>query len=1091
MVVGAGEPRARERLRHQDRRRAVAAADVGDTGAALELLDDAVERGQPRRDEVGVVAGAEEPLAAVVHVVDVLVPAEPVAGARGLGDLRRVDHRAERELEEARQVRRALRVGERDGLLGGERVAAGLGVVADVVARRLGVAPLAHVALGGAGPLRQLGRRQRPALGERAVEAELVAHHDERGVERRADLVDRAEHELHELVAVDLDGVVQGGHGRDRMSGPPSLASGAPLVFGAAGPGGSVGPCSWAASGEREAIGRALAAARSGESTVLALVGEPGIGKTALLDHAAGAAVRMRVLRARGIESEAQIPFASLLELLRPALALLERAPAAAGRGARGRRSRCARRPRRSASRSAPRRSGLLAALAEEQPVAVLVDDAQWLDHSSAQALLFAARRLVADPIAVLLAVRAGEPSLLDGADLPVLPIAGLTPAATAELLDGARPGGGGAAAPGDGRQPARAARAARPGGRAAHRRARRCWSPPGSRRPTPRGWTGSAPPRAPPSSSPPRATAATWRCWSVRRPRSTSTWRRSPRRSSAGSSRSAAAPSPSPTRWPAPRSTRPRRPRRGAPPTARSPPRCPTATSTGARGTSRRRRSGTDEAASAALEHAGDRARERSAYGDAAAAFERGARLTADAEHRARLLCDAAETAWLAGLADRAVALLDEARAATADAALCRPHRPAGRPDRGPPRPGDARARDPHRHGGAGRAGAAVAMLTEAAGACFYAGEPVEMLAMAERAAALAETGVSPRARFLAGASLGMAQMLGGDAAAGTRSIHAAIALAEEDPALRDDLELLPWLAIGPIFLREAGAGRSLLDHALDAARDARGGRRAAARAQPDRARPGHHRSLGARRRPPTARRSSSRARAGSRPSSCFGLAGLAWLQARRGREQECRALAAEARRSAGRWGRGCRCCGRPTRWRSSSSPSASPSAPSSTSRGCGAPARLRHHATSTSRPPPSSSTRYCGSGGATRRRRPSPRCSPPRRPRASRGRSPARCAARGLVADDSELAAPFEARARAARAHARRVRGRRARGSPTASACGAHARAASAPASSCAPRWRRSSASTPRPGRTAPAPSSRRPARRCAGATRARSTS
>ena len=69
----------------------------------------------------------------------------------------------------------------------------------------------------------------------------------------------------------------------------------------------------------------------------------------------------------------------------------------------------------------------LLAAYAEQAPVAVLIDDAHWLDGSSAQALLFAFRRLVADPIAVLIAVREGEPSLLDGADLPILRIGGLT----------------------------------------------------------------------------------------------------------------------------------------------------------------------------------------------------------------------------------------------------------------------------------------------------------------------------------------------------------------------------------------------------------------------------------------------------------------------------------------------------------------------------------------------------------------------------------------------------------------------------------------------------------------------------------------
>src|SRR3954468_1259729 len=78
---------------------------------------------------------------------------------------------------------------------------------------------------------------------------------------------------------------------------------------------------------ERHAIGLALDRARSGTSSVLALVGDAGIGKTALLDDAAARAEGMQVLRARGIESEAEIPFASLLELLRPALALLDRLP--------------------------------------------------------------------------------------------------------------------------------------------------------------------------------------------------------------------------------------------------------------------------------------------------------------------------------------------------------------------------------------------------------------------------------------------------------------------------------------------------------------------------------------------------------------------------------------------------------------------------------------------------------------------------------------------------------------------------------------------------------------------------------------------
>ena len=78
---------------------------------------------------------------------------------------------------------------------------------------------------------------------------------------------------------------------------------------------------------ERLALDRLLAEAREGRSGVLALVGEPGIGKTALLDYAAGRAEGMRVLRARGVEPEAEIPFAGLAELLRPALTALDAIP--------------------------------------------------------------------------------------------------------------------------------------------------------------------------------------------------------------------------------------------------------------------------------------------------------------------------------------------------------------------------------------------------------------------------------------------------------------------------------------------------------------------------------------------------------------------------------------------------------------------------------------------------------------------------------------------------------------------------------------------------------------------------------------------
>src|ERR1700722_18462582 len=190
---------------------------------------------------------------------------------------------------------------------------------------------------------------------------------------------------------------------------------------------------------ERQEIGRALTRARSGVGAPLALAGEPGIGKTALLDYAAREADGMRLLRARGVESEAQIPFGSLLELIRPALVLLDKIPppqAVALEGA------LARRPGSAQDRFALGAAtlSLLAAYAEQEPVAVLVDDVQWLDGSSAQALLFAFRRLLADPIAVLVAVREGEPSLLDGSGLPVLRLGGLTSDEAAGLMPGLAP---------------------------------------------------------------------------------------------------------------------------------------------------------------------------------------------------------------------------------------------------------------------------------------------------------------------------------------------------------------------------------------------------------------------------------------------------------------------------------------------------------------------------------------------------------------------------------------------------------------------------------------------------------------------------
>ncbi len=149
---------------------------------------------------------------------------------------------------------------------------------------------------------------------------------------------------------------------------------------------------------ERASIDAVLDQARAGASAALLLHGEAGIGKTALLRYAGerARARGMRVIRARGIETESDIPFAGLSELLAPLLAdpglhvipdVQARALAAALALADGA-------PRDRFTVPAAVLS-LLAAAAERAPLLVLVDDAQWLDGASLEALLFAARRRV------------------------------------------------------------------------------------------------------------------------------------------------------------------------------------------------------------------------------------------------------------------------------------------------------------------------------------------------------------------------------------------------------------------------------------------------------------------------------------------------------------------------------------------------------------------------------------------------------------------------------------------------------------------------------------------------------------------------
>ena len=163
-----------------------------------------------------------------------------------------------------------------------------------------------------------------------------------------------------------------------------------------------------------------IAALRAGNSRTLLLHGEAGIGKTALLSYAVGSAADLRVLRASGVESEMELAFASLHQLCAPLLDAVEDLPA----------------PQRGALEVAFGRTAgpapdrflvglavltLLSGAAEERPVLCVVDDAQWLDEVSAKTLAFVARRLLAEPVGLLVAARTPVGELRGLPELEVL----------------------------------------------------------------------------------------------------------------------------------------------------------------------------------------------------------------------------------------------------------------------------------------------------------------------------------------------------------------------------------------------------------------------------------------------------------------------------------------------------------------------------------------------------------------------------------------------------------------------------------------------------------------------------------------------
>ena len=646
---------------------------------------------------------------------------------------------------------------------------------------------------------------------------------------------------------------------------------------------------------ERQVLRSLAAAARVGQGGTLVVVGEAGIGKSALLRDLVGeaTAARMRVLQAAGVEAEREVPFGGLLQLLRPVLGHLDALPApqADALGAA-----LALRPGAAGERFAVGAAvlGLLSRVAEDEPVAVVVDDAHLLDPPSAQALTFAARRLAADPVAVVLTARLGVPSVVTEAALPTLLLGGLDPADADALLAGRHL-----------TAPARARLLAATGGNPLALLelpddAVLDALPDGAPLPVPATVARAFASRADALSPAARtallvaaagggdATSTAAACallhvgtadldeasgaGLVTVTAGRVTFRHDLVRSAVWAEAS-----------PAERRAVHRALAATVPP-----------------GDADRRAWHLGEAGgapdgqvAATLDAAAARAAARGAHAVAGAGYVRAAALTPDPAHRAARLVAAAEHTWRAGRPEPALELLARAATLPRDPALRL--RAAALEGTVAARTGSIEhARDVFVAAGtsAPDADLAVPLLADGVLAAQYAGDVMSAARTAAQIDTLLPAVRSSRAHWLGQMATGVAGIIGGQG--GPERIREAMARALDDAALLADPQVAPWLVIGPLYLREAGTARSVIPTVVAHLR-----RRADLGALPVLL------FLVARDLATTDRWTDAVAtytegvdlarEAGQATDVAACLGGLAWLEARRGDADACRAHAAE----------------------------------------------------------------------------------------------------------------------------------------------------------------------------------------------------
>jgi DNA-binding CsgD family transcriptional regulator len=642
---------------------------------------------------------------------------------------------------------------------------------------------------------------------------------------------------------------------------------------------------------ERRAVERLVAGARIGQSGVLVITGEAGVGKTALLNHGAECATSMGLLRAAGSEPEQEIPFGALHQVLRPALGHLGEIPAPQAQALS---AALALRPGTTGDRFAIGAAtlSLLCRFAEEQPVAILLDDLQLFDRPSVAALTFAARRLMADPIVLLATSRTAEP-----AELPQLPLSGIDLAAAGELVSRHSP----AAVPADLVSRLHQATAGNPLAliELAGATDRLAHVSPAAQLPVSAALVDAFASRARSLGEAGRSALTVAAvvgsdlrvianaCLALgtgvdalseaedaglirivgghvefRHPLIraavygdvTPEQRRSIHRAVA-------------------EALDPGEPDRHAWHLAEA-------------------TMGPDARVAELLAQAAMRAHERSAHDVASAAFERAARLSPSVDRHDLYCVAAAESAWLAGTGPRATALLDQATALTAAPVRLRALELRGAIAA---RTGSlTESRDILR--AAARespdADARVVLLADAVSVCFYLADAIDAIALATEIEDLLSRVTTPRARALGLIAVGVARILANQG--GAAQIRAALELLAASGRLRDDQRRLPWLLVGPMFLRDSDSGDELRRAVREFRAEAAVGtlpvllfhvaRDEATTNQWVRAEATYDEAIRLAR------------ETGQDTELAMCLAGLAWLQARLGRAEQCRALVAEA---------------------------------------------------------------------------------------------------------------------------------------------------------------------------------------------------